>query len=496
MREWRTHWGLAILGAVFLFLALSLPSGAKPQAMSEEIFTRLINGYAFMQGGRYDAAQLEFEKVIKAEVHNPFANNNLAVIMERQGKMPEALAYLKQGAVHAEDYYNQLQQICFPGGLCHAVRPIKELGQKSAVAPIIRENINRLEAQIASQPADTTGRTSLLKSILAEFTVRDLAYILGLSGIFVGIIMFGAAVYYLIVDPVRLRRQVVQRLQASQKTYEYQAKLFREEQQAKETPIMSFLEKAVGKVMRANIQRYLLQADIFWTPGKFLTLAAFLGTIGFILGFIWNQNWLWGLGLALIIELGVFLYLRQQRNRKSTMFEAQMPDAMQLLARSLRAGHTLPSAIELLSQEGSPPLANEMRIAFDQQRFGLSMAEALIQMTDRVNSRDLQYFVTAVLIQAETGGNLTEVMEKIGQLIRDRLNFKAKVKGLTAEGRFSALILVILPIVMFFVILLINPDYGMALVQEELGHKLLLAGCISMLLGCFAMYKLIKSVET
>ncbi|RLA87728.1 MAG: hypothetical protein DRG58_10025, partial [Deltaproteobacteria bacterium] len=157
MREWRTHWGLAILGAVFLFLALSLPSGAKPQAMSEEIFTRLINGYAFMQGGRYDAAQLEFEKVIKAEVHNPFANNNLAVIMERQGKMPEALAYLKQGAVHAEDYYNQLQQICFPGGLCHAVRPIKELGQKSAVAPIIRENINRLEAQIASQPADTTG---------------------------------------------------------------------------------------------------------------------------------------------------------------------------------------------------------------------------------------------------------------------------------------------------------------------------------------------------
>ncbi|MDD3580755.1 MAG: tetratricopeptide repeat protein [Desulfobacca sp.] len=154
MHKWVGFSVIAILGAVCLCMALASPTTAQPRPMAEDIFTPLIKGYDFMKEGKYDAAQEQFESVIKADVNNPFANNNLAVIMERQGKMQEALSYLKQGATHAKDYYNQLQQICFPGGLCYAARPVKKLGTESAIAPIISENIKRLEAKMGPKPED------------------------------------------------------------------------------------------------------------------------------------------------------------------------------------------------------------------------------------------------------------------------------------------------------------------------------------------------------
>ncbi|MFP3867345.1 MAG: tetratricopeptide repeat protein [Desulfobacteraceae bacterium] len=154
MRKWVGFSVVAVLGAVCLSMALATPSLAQPRPMAEDIFTPLIKGYDFMKEGKYDAAQEQFEKVIKADVDNPFANNNLAVIMERQGKMQEALSYLKQGATHAEDYYEQLQQICFPGGLCYAARPVKKLGTESSIAPIIAENILRLETKMGPKPED------------------------------------------------------------------------------------------------------------------------------------------------------------------------------------------------------------------------------------------------------------------------------------------------------------------------------------------------------
>ena len=308
--------------------------------------------------------------------------------------------------------------------------------------------------------------------------------------------MFIAAVYHLIVEPISQRRHMSKRLLATRKSHLFQAQILKDDLKPEKTPIMNLLEKAIGKTLGAKLQCSLLQADIFWTPGKFLTMALLLGFLGFSLGFFWGQNFFLGVCLALATGLGLFFYLRWKRIRKSRQFEMQMPDAMQLLARSLRAGHTLPSAMELLSNESAPPLATEMRIAFDQQRYGLTMAEALVQMADRVDSRDLRYFVTAVLIQSETGGNLTEVMEKIGQIIRDRLNFKAKIKALTAEGRLSAIILLVLPVALFLVLLTLNPDYELVLVREELGNKLLIAGGISMILGYYFINKIVKSIET
>jgi tight adherence protein B len=328
-----------------------------------------------------------------------------------------------------------------------------------------------------------------------SISVRDILYALALSGIFVGIMLFISGINYLIFTPLRQRRKMTQRLESTSKEHQLGARVLKAIQNEQSGPLLTALEKAVGETKIAKLKRQLLQANIYWGVGKFLCLVGILASSGFILGVIvWHTHLMGGI-LALAMGLGPFLYLRQKRRRKTRKFENQMPDAMELLARSLRAGHTLPSAIELVSQEVSAPLGIEMQIAYEEQRFGLSIAEALVRMLDRVDSQDLRYFVTAVLIQTETGGNLTEVMEKIGHLIRARLNFRSKVRGHTAEGRMSAIVLMVLPVVLFFILILINPHYELTLVQEELGRKFLAAGIISMLLGWYVMHKIIKSIE-
>ena len=173
-----------------------------------------------------------------------------------------------------------------------------------------------------------------------------------------------------------------------------------------------------------------------------------------------------------------------------------MPDAMELLARSLRAGHTLPSALELIGTEMESPMGSEMGIAYEEQQYGISTSEAMVHMLERVDSLDLKYFVSAVLIQQETGGNLAELMDNIAKVIRSRLNFKAKVRGLTAMGRISTTIMIIVPIIAFFLLMLVAHQYEKALVQTPVGRTMLMAGVVCVLIGGYLLKKLINSVET
>jgi tight adherence protein B len=239
-----------------------------------------------------------------------------------------------------------------------------------------------------------------------------------------------------------------------------------------------------------NLQRHLYQADIFITPGGYLCLVGLMGSLGFFAGTLIGSL-LYGAGIGTFLALLPIMYLRWKKRRKTNKFETQMPDAMELLARSLRAGHTLQSTLELVSNEIPAPLGAEMRITYEEQRLGLSMAQALRRMGERVASRDLRYFVTAVLIQIETGGNLAEILENIGLIIRDRLKLKSKVKGLTAEGRFSAIILALLPVITFMALFFINRPYVMTLLTDPLGIKIFSAAIGSILLGALVMKKMV-----
>jgi tight adherence protein B len=319
---------------------------------------------------------------------------------------------------------------------------------------------------------------------------NDIWYAFGLSAIFLcGFISF-SALYAVIVAPIRQRRHLRQRVNSEERTELVQAKLFKA-QQVDHSLIMKILEKVGAQSRIKWLQREMLRADIYTDVAIFLGVVAALALFGFIAGAM-QGSLLLGLLLAMGLGYIPFLYLSIKRRGKSTLVEKQMPDVMELLARSMRAGHTLSSAMELASKETPHPLGTELRMAYEEQRLGMSMAEALEHMVARIASRDFRYFVTAVLIQSETGGNLAEIMEKIGYLIRERLKFRGKVSSLTAEGRLSAMILSGLPLFMAGALYLIQPKYIKTLFIDPIGQKMVIFGLIAMTLGIISMKKIIR----
>ncbi|MBU4233027.1 MAG: type II secretion system F family protein [Desulfobacterales bacterium] len=325
-------------------------------------------------------------------------------------------------------------------------------------------------------------------------SARDLWYALGISGLLVALILFLLAINSFLIEPWKKRRKVSQRLAEVSHQHLEQIRLLKEKLEGRSDRIAAILGTSAQKLV-TKMQSQLLKADIFWDPLTFIGLALFLGATGFFIGIYGVKSFFVGVILACGMALIPYWHLKRKKKRKTLQFEAQLPEAMELLSRSLHAGHTLPSAIELLSGEMAPPLSTEMLIAFEEQRFGIGMADSLVHMVGRVDSPDLKYFVTAVLIQQETGGNLVELIEKIGRIIRARLNFKIKIRALTGDGRLSATVLTILPIFMFFVLLIVKPEYEAVLIYEPFGRTLLGGGIVFLLSGLYVLRKMVKSIE-
>ncbi len=318
----------------------------------------------------------------------------------------------------------------------------------------------------------------------------EFTYALGLLGLFVGMILLIAGINYRLLEPLRRRRLINQRLKGNKREQEVRAQIFKAFQETKESVILNLAERYFGWGKVDNLQLQLLQADIFLSPHTFICIAILLAGSGLMIGWLVGV-WTWALGASLFLGMLPLLFLRWKRKRKTLKIERYMPDAMELLARSLRAGHTLSGTLDLVSQEVPGPLGTEMRITYDEQKLGLSLPQAFRRMGERVASQDLRYFVTAVLIQSETGGNLSEILDNIGTIIRDRLKLKGKVQGLTAEGRFSALILSLLPFVTFLALYVMNREYVLTLFREPLGIKLLTGAIISIGTGIFIMKRMV-----
>ena len=320
----------------------------------------------------------------------------------------------------------------------------------------------------------------------------EINYVIGLCGAFTAVCLLVYAFNQFVIEPLRQRRKLEHRLKGRAKDLEVRAQIFKAYRESRQSPILAIIERVAGWGKVENLQRQLLQGDIYLSPSTFLCMIGILGAIGFILGVTLTNTLFWGGLAALPPALAPILVLRWKKSRKSKLFEKQMPEAMELLARSMRAGHTLAGTLELVSRETRPPLGMEMRVTFEEQRLGLSMPQALRRMGERVASRDLRYFVTAVLIQSETGGNLEEILENIGLIVRERLKLKGKVRGLTAEGRFSAIILGLLPVVTFLAIFLLNREYMKGFLADPLGVKLMAVGVINILLGAMVMKKMVS----
>ena len=232
----------------------------------------------------------------------------------------------------------------------------------------------------------------------------------------------------------------------------------------------SSLDQIMVKFSLFNrIQIMMLQANLNWELRTFLVVAALSGLVMAGLGLAKWGGWgaLAGGGLGLIIPYKILVRRRKRRLKK---FEKQLPDALDLLARGLRAGHAFPTGLQQVAKEMADPLGTEFFKTFTEFNHGLDLNTALLNLCHRIDLRDLSFFTTAVLIQRETGGNLTEILEKISILIRERFKLRNQVKALTAEGRLSGLILLLLPPVLAGILMVVNPAYESQLFRHPTGR--------------------------
>ncbi len=238
--------------------------------------------------------------------------------------------------------------------------------------------------------------------------------------------------------------------------------------------------------------RVLLQAGLEIKLGSFLGIVGFAGIAGFLLGKIL------GLLTPMAVLVGLFslgvpvMYVLRRRQAVLVKFEEQLPEALDLMTRALRAGHALPNAIKMIGEEMPEPVGNQFHIVFDEVNYGFSMQEALMNLANRIPSADLRFFVLAVTIQRETGGNLAELLNNISKLIRGRLQLLGTIRVLSAEGVMSAWILCLLPFAVAIFINLINPGYLSILWTDEAGIKLLTSVLVMMCFGVLLIRKIIK----
>lgn len=241
-----------------------------------------------------------------------------------------------------------------------------------------------------------------------------------------------------------------------------------------------------------NLSLMFEQAKVEMSVLTFLSICLGLGVgATFLCGFA-GVNFVIAPFLGVMFSTLPFLWLIFRRKRRLSKFGAQLPEALELVARALRAGHSLAAGFHLVSQESSDPIGEEFGRVFEEQNLGIPFEEALENLTERVPNLDLKFFVTAVILQRQTGGDLAEILDKIGHLVRERFKIWGQVQALTGEGRLSGIVLLALPPLLFITVYRMNPDYIQLLFTDDLGKKMLIAGIVSQLVGALVIRKIIN----
>jgi tight adherence protein B len=240
-----------------------------------------------------------------------------------------------------------------------------------------------------------------------------------------------------------------------------------------------------------NMANLFEQADSPIGGDAFFGISAFCAVIGVAAAWLTNAAVpLYPVAALLFggLPLGWLLWRRKRRFKR---FAMQLPDAMELVARALRSGHSLASGLNVVCQEMPAPVASEFEMAYEEQNLGVPIEQALKSMLKRMPNMDLKFFVTAVAIQRQSGGDLAEILDKIGYIIRERFKIMGQVQALTGEGRISGIVLMALPIALFVAVYYLNPDYVSLLFTEELGRKMIAGAAILQVAGAITIKKII-----
>lgn len=241
-----------------------------------------------------------------------------------------------------------------------------------------------------------------------------------------------------------------------------------------------------------KIDRLLVQSGTEWTLSNYLVYSGSLFCVGIIGMLLAAYPLLLAFAVGCLAGSLPTVYLMRCRFERLKRFEALLPEALDLIGRALRAGHSLSGALQMTGAEMPDPVGEEFQQAFDEINFGISTQEALQNLSRRVPSTDLGFFVVAVLIQRESGGNLSEILSNISGIIRERLKLFGKVRALSAEGRFSGIVLTVLPFITAFLLYLIDRDFMSLLWTDDSGLLFLKTGLVFIVIGAFWMRSIVR----
>ena len=244
-----------------------------------------------------------------------------------------------------------------------------------------------------------------------------------------------------------------------------------------------------------RLDKTIIQADVKTTTTTIVLSSIGCTAAGVIITYIWCPLVVVQLIVGLVLGSLPFLFLNFKRSRRLKLLGNALPDAIDMMARALRAGHSMSASINVVAEQSAEPVRSEFSEVFKQQNFGLPLRDAMQQMLERAPSQDLRVLITAILVQKETGGNLIEILDRTANTIRERLKIQGEIRTHTAQGRMTGWILCALPIVMLGAINFINPGYSDVLVDTPIGHTLAYTGVGLLVIGGLIIRQIINGIE-
>ncbi len=309
-------------------------------------------------------------------------------------------------------------------------------------------------------------------------------------GVFLGVIGIVYGLYWVLV--VRDEARFLERLRptgGSGTARRLRGFLKPEERLSAVAPLQAALEKSS---FLDPLKMLLEQSGLKLNLASFVLLSACFGLVGYLAGFYLLRMMLVGLLGAAILGSLPYMYVKRVRNKRTYKFEEQFPEAIDLMARALRAGHALPTGLSMVADEMGAPVGTEFRILYDEQNFGLNLGDAMRNFARRIPVLDAKFFVTAVLTQRESGGNLAEVLDNLSTVIRDRFKVKRQIRVISAHGRITGTVLACLPPALAAATLLLNRSYLATLTGDPIGRQMIMVAIVLQVVGTLIMRRIIN----
>ena len=305
------------------------------------------------------------------------------------------------------------------------------------------------------------------------------------------VVVLGAYWFFIVREEDQTQSSMRRRLKGNDVRAKARSAILKE---ARRVSHVAFIERILSKneALFGRLQKRLVQADANITPSLFLLTSGVLGLLVYV---VVNYYTPW---IAIAILAGLIgttlptVWLQQKRKNRLKLIEEQFPDAIDLIARALRAGHAFTTGIGMVSEEVGAPTGKEFQLLHEHQNFGMPLPDALKRFAERVDILDARFFVTAVLTQRESGGNLSEVLDNLSSVIRERFKVKRQVRVLSAHGRLTGMILMAMPPVMAFMLFQLSPDSTSLLLTDPLGVRMLVGAAVMQVIGALIIKKIVN----